>query len=226
MPKMVWDQTGEKLYETGVDRVGLYLESAGAYPVGVPWNGVTGFTESPSGADANNLYADNHKYLTLRGPEDYSATLKCYTYPRKEWAKCDGSKSPVKGVYVGQQTRSTFGLTARTLIGNDTEGQDHGYTLHLIYGATASPSEREYGTVNDSPDGVEFSYELTSTPVPVSALDADGKPLKPVSSITIDSTEVDATKLAALEKILYGNEETEPRLPLPDEVITLLKSTT
>lgn len=225
MSKLVWNETGKKLYETGVDKMVLYPETSGTYSNGVAWSGVTGFTESPSGADATKIYADNRKYLTLRGPEDYGATIKCYQYP-PEWEKCNGLISPVKGLYFGQQPRSTFGLSCRTVIGNDLEGSKHGYKLHLIYGATCSPSERDYGTINDSPEAIEFSYEISADPVSVASLTTEGKEYEPLASIIIDSTEVEPTKLAALEKILYGDnaeESTPARLPLPDEVITLLK---
>lgn len=225
MSKLTWDQTGDRLYETGIDRGVLYPESSGTYPKGVAWNGLTGFTESPSGADATTIYADNIKYLTLRAADDYGATITAYTYP-DEWEECDGSASPVPGVTFGQQKRKTFGFSCRTLIGNDTESDSHGYKLHLVYAATASPSERAYSTVNDSPEAIEFSWEISTTPIAVATTDSKGGALKPVACLTIDSTKVDSTKLKALEDILYGGDDTEARLPLPDEVVTLLKSTT
>ena len=225
MAKLTWDNVGEKTFETGTDRGVLYPQVSGAYPSGVAWNGLTAVTESPSGADENSFYADNIKYGSLRGSEDFGGTIECYTYP-DEWLTCDGSKSPTAGVVIGQQKRLPFGLCYRTLIGNDSDGIDHGYKLHLIYNATVSPSERAYQTVNDSPEAITFSYEFTTTPINVSAI-ADAKP---TACITIDSTAVDSTKLAALEKILYGADkdgdtaETTARLPLPDEVINLLKA--
>lgn len=217
--KIAWDEVGKKLYETGTDRGVLYPQAAdGTYPKGVSWSGLTGVTESPSGGDPNDIYADNIKYLSLRAAEDFGATITCYTYP-DEWEECDGSRSPVAGVVLRQQVRKPFGLCFRSIIGNDTESNDYGYKLHLIYNATASPSERGYSTVNDSPEAIEFSYELTTTPVGVSGY-------KPVASITIDSTKVAADKLAQLEQILYGVEGgSDPRLPLPDEVISILGGT-
>lgn len=216
--KMKWDQTGEKFYETGTDRGALYpMDNSGAYPKGVVWNGLTGVTESPSGADKTDIYADNIKYLTLRSAEDFGATLTCYTYP-DEWMECDGSRQPLAGVTIGQQSRKAFGLSYRTLIGNDIEGTEYGYKLHLIWNATASPSERAYKTVNDSPEAIEFSYELATTPTAISGY-------KPIASMTIDSTKVAADRLAALEEILYGTGTTDGRLPLPDEVISILGGT-
>ena len=218
MAKLVWDQTGERLYETGVDRGVLYpINSEGKYTPGVAWNGLTGVTESPSGAEATDLYADNIKYLSMRSAETYGATIEAYTYP-EEFEQCDGSATLATGVTIGQQARKIFGFCYRTLIGNDVDGQDHGYKLHLVYGATASPSERAYATVNDSPEAITFSWEIATTPVSVSGL-------KPTASITIDSTKADPDCLAALEKVLYGSDEPTagtPRLPLPDEVKTLM----
>ncbi len=224
MAKLVWDAVGSKTFETGTDRGVLYPQVSGAYPKGVAWNGLTAVTESPSGADENSFYADNIKYGSLRGSEDFGGTIECYSYP-DEWTLCDGSIEATEGVVIGQQKRKPFGLCFRTLIGNDSDGIDHGYKLHLIYNATASPSERNYETVNDSPEGINFSYEFTTTPINVSSVEN----AKPTACLTIDSTVVDATKLAALEKILYGSDkvgdtaETTARLPLPDEVIALLK---
>lgn len=216
--KMKWDQTGEKFYETGTDRGALYpMDNSGAYPKGVVWNGLTGVTESPSGADKTDIYADNTKYLTLRSAEDFGATLTCYTYP-DEWMECDGSRQPLAGVTIGQQSRKAFGLAYRTLIGNDIEGTEYGYKIHLIWNATASPSERAFKTVNDSPEAIEFSYELATTPTAISGY-------KPIASMTIDSTKTAADRLAALETILYGTGETDGRLPLPDEVISILGGT-
>ena len=217
MARLVWDQTGERLYETGVDRGVLYLlDNLGAYSNGVAWNGLTGVTESPSGAEATDLYADNIKYLTMRSTETFGATVEAYTYP-DEFAECDGSASLADGVMIGQQSRKTFGLCYRTVVGNDVNGNDHGYKLHLIYGATASPSEKAYATINDSPEAITFSWELSTTPVNVTGF-------KPTASITIDSTKADPDCLAALEAVLYGGDEpsSNARLPLPDEVKTLM----
>lgn len=223
MSKLIWDESGKKLYETGVQKGVLYpQDAAGAYPVGVAWNGLTGVTESPSGAEASPSYADDIKYLNLISNEEFGATIEAFTYP-DEFGVCDGSVEAAKGVIVGQQSRKAFGMCYRTSIGNDTDGQTHGYKLHLIYGASAKPSEKGYKTVSDSPEAISFSWEVTTTPVAV-------KDLKPTASLTIDSTKADHTKLAALEEILYGKDATtepvapavDPRLPLPDEVITLL----
>lgn len=214
MAKIVWDQTGERLYETGVRNGVLYVQESGAYPKGVAWNGLTAVTESPSGAEASPLYADDIKYLNLISNEEFGATIEAYTYP-DEFAECDGSASLATGVMIGQQARKTFGLCYRTTIGNDTDGNDHGYKLHIIYGALAAPSEKAYATINDSPEAITFSWEITTTPVNVTGA-------KPTASITIDSTKADPTKLADLEKILYGDTESEARLPLPDEIKTLM----
>lgn len=218
--RMRWDETGERRYETGVDRGVLYLQENGKYPKGVPWNGLTNVSESPSGAEDTALYADNIKYLNLKSAEDFGLTVECYTYP-EEWAACDGSAMLAAGVVVGQQSRRNFGLSYRTLIGNDTLNDAYGYTLHLVYGCSASPSERSYGTTNDSPDAITFSYEVATTPINV---DVDG--FKPTAIITIDSTKVDKDKLAELEEILYGKDPTTEngtdgvfgRLPLPKEI--------
>lgn len=212
--KLAWDEAGKHLYETGVDHAVLYPQSNGTYPLGVAWNGITNVSESPSGGDENALYADNIKYLALRGTEDYGGTIQAYTYP-DEWAECDGSATIAQGAIIGQQTRKSFGLCYRTIIGNDVANNDYGYKLHLIYGATASPSERSYATVNDSPEAIEFSWEYTTVPVSVAGH-------KPAACLTVDSTKANATKLKALEDILYGGENTDPRLPLPDEVVTIL----
>ena len=222
MSKIVWDKTGERLYETGVKNGVLYLQTNGVYNNGVAWNGLTAVTESPSGAEATALYADDMKYLNLYSAEEFGATIEAYTYP-DEFAECDGSKELVDGVVIGQQTRKVFGLCYRTVIGNDTDGEAHGYKLHIIYGAMASPSEKAYATINDSPEAITFSWEITTTPVNVTGA-------KPTASVVIDSTKADPTKLAALETILYGKDPTtdggsdgvEPRLPLPDELKTLM----
>lgn len=217
MAALTWDGSGERLYETGVDRGVLYvMGTGGTYGTGVAWNGLTGVTESPSGAEETALYADNIKYVSLYSAEEFGATIEAYTYP-DEFAQCDGSAELVGGVTVGQQARKTFGLCYRTLLGNDTDGQSHGYKLHLIYGATASPSEKAYATVNDSPEAITFSWEITTTPVNVTGM-------SPTASITIDSTKADAECLAALEAKLYGSTEPSgtPTLPLPDEVKTIM----
>ena len=223
--KLVWDQTGEKLYETGVDRGVLYLlDNTGKYSKGVAWNGLTAVTESPSGAEATAIYADNIKYLNLVSAEEFGCTIEAYTYP-DEFAECDGSANLVDGggVVIGQQNRKIFGLCYRTLVGNDVNANDHGYKLHLIYGCQASPSEKAYATVNDSPEAITFSWEISTTPVNVTDF-------KPTACITIDSTKCDATCLTALEEILYGKDAgaegtpaaVAPRLPLPDEVKTVM----
>lgn len=218
MSKLVWDNTGDRLYETGVKQGVLYPQDAtGIYPLGVAWNGLTAVTESPSGAEASPLYADDIKYLNLMSAEEFGATIEAYTYP-DEFAACDGSATLVKGVTVGQQVRKTFGLCYKTVLGNDTLGAAYGYKLHLIYGASAAPSEKAYASINDSPEAITFSWELTTVPVAVTGF-------KPTASIIIDSTTVDSAKLAAFEAILYGTDGTPgttPRLPLPDEVKTLL----
>ena len=215
MPKLIWDATGERVYETGVRNGVLYPMVDGAYPKGVVWNGLTGVTESPSGAESTPLYADDIKYLNLISAEEFGATVEAFTYP-EEFAECDGSATLVKGVTIGQQPRKTFGMSYRTVIGNDVNNESHGYKLHLIYGAVATPSEKAYSTINDSPEAITFSWELTTTPVNVTGF-------KPTACLTIDSTKVDKEKLTALEDILYGTQEAEARLPLPDEIATLMK---
>lgn len=220
MSKIVWDQIGEKYFETGCDHGVLYPQKNGAYPMGVAWNGLTGVTKSPSGAENNALYADNIKYLNLQSAEEMGATVECYTYP-DEWAQCNGEADLVKGVTLGQQRRNTFGLSWRTRIGNDTDNDNHGYKIHILYGCSASPSEKAYTTVNESPEAITFSYEIKTTPVPVSGVDEDGKEFRPVASVEIDSTKVTAAKLKAFEDILYGTTELDPRLPLPDELKTI-----
>lgn len=214
MPKLVWDATGERLYETGVKQGVLYVMDKGAYPKGVAWNGLTAVTESPSGAEATPLYADDTKYLNLMSAEEFGATIEAYTYP-DEFMECDGSAALAEGVYIGQQPRKTFGMCYRTVLGNDVDNNNYGYKLHLIYGALAAPSEKAYATINDSPEAITFSWEVTTTPVNVTGH-------KPTASITIDSTKVDADKLAALEKVLYGDADAEAKLPLPDEVATIM----
>ena len=211
MSKLVWDETGKRYYETGVRQGVLYpMDESGTYPKGVAWNGLTAVTESPSGAEATAQYADDIKYLNLMSAEEFGATIEAYTYP-DEFAACNGEAELVPGVTIGQQARQAFGMSYRTVIGNDVDGENHGYKLHLIYGAIAAPSEKGYSTINDSPDAITFSWEISTTPVSVNNF-------KPTASITIDSTKVNAEKLAALEKILYGDTDVEPRLPLPNEV--------
>lgn len=214
MSRIVWDQTSERLYETGVDRGVVYPQVGGAYPKGAGWNGLTGVTLSPSGAEATPLYANNHKYLNLMSVEELGGTIEAYTYP-DEFAECDGSASLVTGVRIGQQKRKTFGFCYRTLLGNDVDGTAYGYKLHLIYGALAAPSEQANATINDSPEAKTMSWEFTTTPVEVEGFE-------PTASVEIDSTTVDNTKLKALEDILYGSEDSEPRLPLPAEVATII----
>ena len=220
MAAITWDATGERLFETGVDHGVLYpISSSGTYDNGVAWNGLSAITESPSGAEATAIWADNIKYVNLLSAEEFGATVEAYTYP-DEFAICDGTAELIDGVIVGQQARKVFGLCYRTKIGNDVDGNDHGYKLHIIYGAQASPSEKAYSTINDSPEAISFSWELTTTPVNVTGMNA-------TSYLVIDSTKCDAEKLTALEKILYGSAEpdTAPRLPLPDEIKTLMTPT-
>lgn len=212
--KLEWDKTGDRLYETGVDKVALYVQEGGAYPKGVAWNGVTAITESPSGAEATPLYADNIKYLNLMSAEELGLSIEAYQSP-VEFDACDGSVEAAKGVTIGQQDRSQFGLVFRTVVGNDVKGNNYGYKLHLIYGCLAAPSESAHNTINDSPEATTLSWEVSTTPVNVT-----GK--KPTASIVIDSTAADPTKLAALEAVLYGSESEEARLPLPDEVIEMM----
>lgn len=218
MPKLEWDRMGEREYETGVSNCALYVrDSKGTYPKGVAWNGISSISESPSGAEANPIYADNIKYLNLISVEEYAATIEAYMYP-DEFEECDGTKELTPGVTIGQQERKTFGLAYKTLLGNDTDGDAHGYKIHIIYGALASPSEKSHETVNDSPEAASFSWEINTTPVEVTGA-------KPTASLEIDSTKSDPTKLAALEKILFGSDEGESataRLPLPDEIKTLM----
>ena len=216
MAKLVWDAIGEHKYETGVDHVALYKPNAQKkYVGGVAWNGVSSISESPSGADSNPIYADNIKYLDLRSAEEFGATIECYTYP-PEFAECNGEAIVTDGVVIGQQSRKTFGLAYRSIVGNDLQGNDFAYKLHLIYGATASPSEKQYSTVNDSPEAGTFSFELTTTPIAVQGY-------KNTASLTIDtSLFTDKTKITALENKLFGTEQDEPELPTPAEVFTLL----
>lgn len=220
MSKIVWDADGERLYETGVKNGVLYVKENGAYKPGVAWNGLTAVSESPSGAEAEGLYADDIKYLNLVSNEEFGGTIEAYTYP-DEFTVCDGSAELVDGVYLGQQKRSEFGLCYKTTIGNDSEGADYGYKLHIVYGCLAAPSEKEYATINDTPEAITLSWEFTTTPVKV-----DG--FKPTASIIIDSTKVDKAKLKALEDKLYGTDAedsgsgTEPTLILPDAIKTIM----
>lgn len=222
MSKLIWDKVGERTFETGIDHGVLYPQVGGAYPKGVAWNGLTSVSESPSGAEDNALYADNMKYLNIKSAEELGLTIECYTYP-DEWDTCNGSAEMIPGVKLGQQKRNSFGLSYRTKVGNDVEGDDYGYKLHLVYGCSASPSEMTYQTVNDSPEAMTLSYEITTTPVVLNGY-------KPVASITIDSTKVEEDLLAKLEEVLYGKDPTEPegedgtdpRLPLPEELKTIL----
>lgn len=216
MAKITWDEVGKHLYETGVDHVVLYKPNEqNQYVGGVAWNGVSAITESPSGADSNPIYADNIKYLDLRSAEEFGATIECYTYP-PEFAECNGEAIVTAGVVIGQQTRKTFGLAYRSIVGNDLTGNDYAYKLHLIYGATASPSEKQYSTVNDSPEAGTFSFELTTTPIAVQGY-------KNTASLTVDtSLFTDKTKITALENKLFGTEQDEPELPTPAEVFDLL----
>lgn len=214
MSKLVWDAIGERTYENGVDHGVLYPQVEGTFPKGVAWSGLITVSENPSGAEDNPQYADNMKYLNLKSAEDFGLTIECFTAP-DEWAECDGSAELVPGVKLGQQKRNTFGLSYRTKIGNDTDGGDHGYKIHLVYNCSASPSERSYSTVNDSPEAITFSYEISTTGIVMEGFN-------PVSSIEIDSTKINKDALAALEKVLYGDDEKEARLPLPSELAGIL----
>ena len=213
--KIVWDAEGERLFETGVDRGVLYpINETGVYGVGVPWNGLTSVSESPEGGEPNPIYADNQKYLNLISVEEAKGTIEAFTYP-EEFAECDGSKEIAPGVFAGQQNRTPFGLSYRTLIGNDIKGNDYGYKIHLVYGATAQPSEKSYETVNDSPEPAAFSWEYSTSPVTVPGM-------KPTATLTIDSTKVTPAALLKLEEALYGSETKDPTFPLPTQVIALV----
>lgn len=220
MFNLQWDQIGERVYETGVKMGVLYPQTGGTYPKGIAWNGLTAITESPSGAEPEPIYADDTKYLNLISNEEFGATIEAYTYP-EEFGACDGSAEIGTGVSIGQQRRNPFGLCYRTTIGNDTDGSDYGYKIHIIYGAMASPSEKGYATINDTPEAITFSWELATTPVAVPGF-------KPTASLTVDSTKVAKEKLTILEEILYGKSAAEPaeaieaRLPLPSEIIELI----
>lgn len=216
MPRLTWDDLGKRFYETGVKQGVLYPQVGGAYPKGVAWNGLTAVTESPSGAEPTPLYADDIKYLELTSNEEFGCTIEAYTYP-DEFKACNGEATLAEGVTIGQQTRVPFGFCYKTVLGNDEKKNDYGYKLHLVYGATASVSEKAFQTINDSPEAITFSWEVTTTPVAV-------KGFKPTAILTIDSTTITAEKLTALEDILYGKEEAEARLPLPDEIAELVKA--
>ena len=216
MPRLTWDDLGKRFYETGVKQGVLYPQVSGAYPKGVAWNGLTAVTESPSGAEPTPLYADDIKYLELTSNEELGCTIEAYTYP-DEFKACNGEATLAEGVTIGQQTRVPFGFCYKTVLGNDEKKNDYGYKLHLVYGATASVSEKAFQTINDSPEAITFSWEVTTTPVAV-------KGFKPTAILTIDSTTIAAEKLTALEDILYGKDEAEARLPLPDEIAELVKA--
>lgn len=221
MAKLAWDAIGERYYETGTKKGVLYVQSGNAYPKGVAWNGLTGFSIEPDGGDAEEIYADDIKYLSIRATEDFGGTITAYTYP-DEFMECDGSAALIPGVYISQQNRKPFGFSCVTTMGNDTEYNDHGYKIHLVYGCTASPSSRDYQTINDSPEAIEFSWDIDTVPAPVTGH-------KPTAHMEIDSTKFKETaaaeKLKDLEDVLYGTDETEPRLPLPDEVLSILNGT-
>lgn len=214
MSKIIFDNTGEKIYETGVDHCVLYVRNGNAYQTGVAWNGITAINESPSGAEATPIYADNIKYLNIVSGEDFGATIEAYTYP-DEFTECDGSAEIITGVKIGQQTRKPFALCYRTLIGNDVAGTGHGYKLHFIYNAQAAVSAKNYKTINESPEAMSFSWEISTTPEVVEGF-------KPTATVTVDSTKVDATKLKALEEKIYGTDNSEPTMPTISEIVTLL----
>lgn len=223
-----WDQTGEKEYETGVDHGVLYLFNDGEYKNGVVWNGLISVTEQPSGAEETKFYADNIPYLSLRSAEEFGASLECYMYP-EEWKACNGESELSPGVVIGQQRRQKFGLVYRTKKGNDADGEDYAFKYHLIYGCTTSPAERTYESVNDSPSAITFTFDISTTPVDISGKDDTGKPFKPVSILTVDSSKCSKEKIEALEAILFGDDgdgdssaKVEPRLPLPDEIKTIM----
>lgn len=232
MSKIIWDKAGERLYETGVANGVLYpIQAGGLYNKGVAWNGLTAVTESPSGAEASPIYADNIKYVNLVSTEEFGATIEAYTYP-DEFAECDGSVEIIPGMFAGQQSRKTFGLAYRTILGNDVDLNEYGYKLHLVYGCLAAPSEKGYSTVNDNSEAASLSWEISTTPVAINKT-VEGKKLKPTSTLTFDSTKFSAAFMTKLEEILYGkdpstangNDGIEPRLPLPDEIIELFEST-
>ena len=214
MSKIIWDQEGQRFYETGVSNGVLYVRDTAGYKTGVAWNGLINVSESPSGAEANPIYADNIKYLSLTSAEDFAATIEAYTYP-DEFAECDGSAELADGFFIGQQNRKSFAFAYKTKIGNDVD-DNLGYKLHVVYGAKAAPSEKAYGTINESPEAITFSWEVSTVPVPVEGY-------KPTSTIVLDSTKVDPTKLAAIEDKLFGSDTDEPTLLLPNEILALLQ---
>ena len=217
MAKLVWDEVGKRTYETGVDKGVLYVQDdEGAYGKGVAWNGLTAVNESPSGAEPTALYADNTKYLELTSKEEYGATIEAYTYP-DEFEACDGSAELGDGVVIGQQSRKVFGLCYRTVKGNDVKNNDYGYKIHLVYGCKAKPAQKNYQTINDSPEAITFSWEVSTTPVEVEGF-------KPTATVTIDSTKVAAEKLKSIEEALYGTESVEPKLLLPSEILAIVKA--
>lgn len=219
MSKITWDETGKRFYETGVDRGVLYIQdSNGEYPFGVPWNGLISVSENPTGGEPEAVYSDNIKYLNLPSIEELEGSIEAYSCPR-EWMKCDGCGEITEGVYIGQQRRSTFGLSYRTLIGNDTEGTSHGYKIHLLYGCLASPSEKTYQTINDSPEAITFSWDFSTTPVNFTGY-------KQISEMIIDSTKIESASLAVLEDVLYGTDNTDPHLPYPDDLVFIAQSVT
>lgn len=213
--KLVWDQTGERRYETGVKQCALYPMTAGAYPKGVAWNGITAITESPSGAEPTAMYADDIKYLDILSAETYAATIEAYTYP-DEFKPCNGEAELAEGVSIGQQTRQKFGLCYKTTLGNDTDGEDYGYELHLVYGGLAAPAEEAHNSKNESPEGMTMSWSVSTTPV-----DVAGK--KPTATVTINSVKAGEKVMKAVEDVLYGSEKAEARLPLPNELKTLIE---
>lgn len=219
MSKLLWDQTGQKKYTAGVDRGVLYPIEGTTYPHGVAWNGLTKVGESPDGADANDFYANNAKYMTLRGAENFKGSIEAYTYP-DEFAECDGSAEIATGIRIGQQNRKAFGLSYRTILGNDTDLDNHGYVIHLIYGATAAPSSKDHSTINESRDLEALSWEISTVPTAIGTI--GGKEYKPTSTLEIDSTKVTAAQLTAIENILYGTENSDARLPLPAEILTII----
>ena len=228
MAKLLWDQIGERFYETGTKKGVLYPQVNGAYPTGVAWTGLTAVTASPDGAEATDIYADDIKYLTLRSVENFNATIEAFTYP-DEFAICNGEAALVEGVTIGQQPRKAFGFSWVTTVGNDTEFEDYGYKIHLVWGATASPSEKSYQTINDSPEAITFSWEINTTPIDIGTI--NGVTYKPTAHMEIDSTKLTAGKLKAIEDVLYGtdgenNNGTTARLPLPAEIVTIISSAT
>jgi hypothetical protein len=226
MTRLAWDKVGERRYETGVDRGVLFIpNNLGSYVNGYAWNGLTSVTESPSGAESNKQYADNQVYLNLVSAEEFGGTIEAFTYP-SQFEQCDGTATPTAGVAVGQQARKSFGLAYRTRVGNDLSGVDYGYKIHLIYNCLAAPTEKAFATINDSPEAITFSWELSTTPVDPETNGTDGKPLRPTAQLTIDSTKVDATALANLENLIYGTAGTDPSLPTPKAVLAMFAGTT